>query len=171
MTEKLRLAIGVFEQPLVLIKAVDELLSQGFSERDLCISGSRDAVLMTGDLLCAQSHPNPHTLNLLANTLVYPTTVSTQHIVGSKGSLLSKWCQVVEPAKQPSTQIDLDGSKTMWSQMMKMINKGCLILMVQTNQTNQLSRAATLLLKSSTNTVQTLECRSPVLDTPISREG
>ena len=59
MVGKLRLVIGVFEQPLALIKALDELLSQGFVESDLCVSGSSDAVSLAGDFFCTQTHPDP----------------------------------------------------------------------------------------------------------------
>lgn len=171
MAGKLRLVIGVFEQPLALIEAVNKLLLQGFTQSDLCVSGSRDVVSMAGDLLCSQAHPDPHTINLLANTQIYPATQGTACIVGSAGQFWSLWCKVVVPDKQHNAQLDSDGCWEKWSQMIEKTNRGSLVLMVLTSQKNQLSRAATLLLQLSANNVHTVECRAPVLDTSGSREG
>jgi hypothetical protein len=169
MAGKLRLVIGVFEQPLALIKAVDELLSQDFTQSDLCVCGNRDSLSMADDLLSTQAHPDPHTVNLFFNTQAYPATQSTVCIVGSTGRLWSTWREVVEPTKQTRSQLEDDGCIATWSQLIEKINNGCLILMVLTSQKNQLSRAATTLLQLSANNVQTLECRTHGLDTFISR--
>ena len=159
MAEKLSIVIGIFEQPLGLISTLNELVLMGFAAHSFCVCGSSDSVALSANLMNDQTDPDQDLIALLRNTKSYPSAKGNMSIVGTKGSLLESLRQSIDFSGLVSSDNNGDDSQGTWQKLIEKIKLGCLVLMVQTTETYQLTLASTLFLQRSAHNVQTIEYR------------
>jgi hypothetical protein len=155
--ETFRLASGVFYQPQELESAIAELRADGFTRRDMCLAGTREAL---GSIAQQASGPEP---SLIGKTLdyrqlrpLYPLLDNVE-VVATSGVLLRK---LLKEADWRSRDQDLLSSwllPDLFGRFTDHMRQNAIVLLVSAPDPGLQHRSSRILLRHSAHTVQTHE--------------
>ncbi len=158
--EKLQVVIGLFDEPSSLATALQDLLSLGFVVANICVSGTRDTVSMAGSIIQNNQDVDPLLMSLFLHTELYDTKEESQTIVGSQGTLFVQLNSMIKQRQANTVDVVGDDCPKFTAEIYAQIDKGRLVLVVETDQPLQLIHASRVMLRHSFNAVQTHEFRS-----------
>lgn len=150
-----RLASGVFYEPPKLESAVADLHANGFTRRDMCLAGTREA--LSGIIRPGADFPVVGgTLDYRRVRPLYPL-VDNAEVVASNGILLRK---LLRQANWRLGERELSSSwllPDLFSRFSEHMRKNAVVLLVSAGDSNLQHRSSRILLKHSAHTVQTHE--------------
>ena len=152
--KKLRVVIGLFEQPSNLIEALEALMDKGFSSAGLCVSGTIDTMSMAGSMLHTGIIFNPALVALFTRTEPYLAIEGTHTIVGSQGSLFST---LNGQRRKNDSSSPCDECSKISAELVTHIEQAGFVLVVDVDEPRRLIHASKILLKFSPYVVQTHE--------------
>jgi len=158
-SKKLRVVLGLFDQPSSLTATFQELIPHGFTAADLCISGSHDTVSMVGSVVQGTHEMNQNLVDLLTHTETYEATADTQTIVGSRGVLFSQLNALIRQNNKTRLSPACKNCNNLTSELRTHIKHGRLVLAVETDEPQQLTHASKVLLRHSPYPIHTHEFR------------
>ena len=158
VNKKIRVVIGLFDQPSNLLNALEALINKGFTSADLCVSGTIDTISMAGSML----HRNGANIDsalaaLFTTTKPYEAKENSPTIVGSLGELFTLLNGLINQHQKSVFNGSCDDCDKITSEFIAHITKGRLVLIVGTDKPRQLIHASKTLLKFSPAVIQSHE--------------
>ena len=154
---KLRVVVGLFEQPSKLMAAVKALMAQGINGSDLCVFGTTDTLSMTESMFQNRAIIDAALHALFMDTETFLGIESSLTIAGSRGKLLSTLRSLMNKRRMNDPTHSCDGCRKISSKLVACTNQGQLVLVVDVAKPRQLIHASKILLKFSPNALQTHE--------------
>jgi hypothetical protein len=155
--ETFRLASGVFYEPRKLGSAIAELHADGFTRRDMCLAGTREAL---GSVMQQTATPP---LSLIGKALnyrqlrpLYPLLDDVE-VVATSGALLRK---LLKEAAWSGTEQEQSSSwllPDLFGRFTDHMRQSAIVLLVSAPDSNLQHRSSRTLLRHSAHTVQTHE--------------
>lgn len=155
--ETFRLASGVFYEPRKLESAIAEFHADGFTRRDMCLVGTREAL---GSIVQQTSRP---VLSLIGKTLdyrrlrpLYPLFDNAE-VVATSGVLLRK---LLKEAAWSDREQELSSSwllPELFGRFTDHIRQKAIVLLVSAPDSGLQHRSSRILLRHCAHTVQTHE--------------
>jgi hypothetical protein len=148
-----RLAVGVFYEPPALENAIAELCSGGFTARDICIAAKRQVL--------DRSLPNKNRLAERAFSLskLGVQTDSEEYVATSRGLLTT----LLDQSKSPNAAASAQASfwPDLCRRMANHMSKDGVVLLVSARDAALQNISSRILLRHSTQSVQTYEFTPP----------
>jgi hypothetical protein len=151
-----RLASGVFYEAPKLGSAVADLLANGFTRRDMCLAGTRDAI-------SGVMQPAGPAVPALGGSLdyrrvrpLYPL-IDNVEVVATSGALLRK---LLKEATWSQGDRELTSSwllPDLFARFTDHVRQNAVVLLVSAADSGQQHRSSRILLRHSAHTVQTHE--------------